>query len=54
MHGSSVYPKRINWSAILVDKPATLGKKETGSKAALPIFRDIVKQLKLNTDRPFF
>ena len=36
------------------DEPATLGKKETGSKAALPIFRDIVKQLNLNTDRPFF
>ncbi|MAW01593.1 MAG: penicillin-binding protein [Candidatus Pelagibacter sp.] len=36
------------------DEPATLGKLETGSKAALPIFRDIISQLKTNTNRPFF
>ena len=36
------------------DEPATLGKLETGSKAALPIFRDIVSKLKTSANRPFF
>ena len=36
------------------DEPATLGKFETGSKAALPIFRDIVSKLKTSANRPFF
>ena len=36
------------------DEPTTLGKKETGSKAALPIFSDIMKELKPNNFIPFF
>ena len=36
------------------DEPSTLGKKETGSKAALPIFFDIMKELKPNNFIPFF
>ena len=36
------------------DEPATLGKKETGSKAALPIFSDIMRELKPNNFVPFF
>ena len=36
------------------DEPSTLGKKETGSKAALPIFYDIMKELKPNNFIPFF
>ncbi len=36
------------------DEPSTLGKKETGSKAALPVFEDIMKKLKPNNYVPFF
>ena len=36
------------------DEPSTLGKKETGSKAALPVFYDIMKELKPNNFIPFF
>ena len=36
------------------DEPSTLGKKETGSKAALPIFYDIMEELKPNNFIPFF
>ncbi len=36
------------------DEPSTLGKKETGSKAALPVFADIMQQLKPNNFVPFF
>ena len=36
------------------DEPSTLGKKETGSKAALPVFEDIMKALKPNNFVPFF
>ena len=36
------------------DEPSTLGKKETGSKAALPVFSDIMKELKPNKFIPFF
>ncbi len=36
------------------DEPATLGKKETGSKAALPVFADIMRELKPNNFIPFF
>ena len=36
------------------DEPSTLGKKETGSKAALPVFEDIMKKLKPNNFVPFF
>ena len=36
------------------DEPTTLGKKETGSKAALPVFYDIMKELKPNKFIPFF
>ena len=36
------------------DEPSTLGKKETGSKAALPVFADIMKELKPNNFIPFF
>ncbi len=36
------------------DEPTTLGKKETGSKAALPIFSDIMRELKPNNFVPFF
>jgi penicillin-binding protein 1A len=36
------------------DEPSTLGKKETGSRAALPIFYDIMKELKPDNFIPFF
>ena len=36
------------------DEPSTLGKKETGSKAALPVFSDIMQELKPNKFIPFF
>ena len=36
------------------DEPSTLGKKETGSRAALPVFYDIMKELKPDNFIPFF
>ena len=36
------------------DEPSTLGKKETGSKAALPVFYDIMKKIKPDNFIPFF
>ncbi len=36
------------------DEPSTLGKKETGSRAALPVFYDIMKKIKPNNFIPFF
>ncbi|MDC0435769.1 PBP1A family penicillin-binding protein [Pelagibacteraceae bacterium] len=36
------------------DEPSTLGKKETGSRAALPVFYDIMKELKPDSFIPFF
>ena len=35
------------------DEPSTLGKKET-AKAALPVFADIMEELKPNNFIPFF
>ena len=36
-----------------MDNPQPLGKFETGSKAALPIFEEFVKAIKKSDARPF-
>jgi len=36
------------------DDPDTLGKFETGAKAALPVFEDIIKKLPKKNISPFF
>ncbi len=36
------------------DEPSSLGKFETGAKAALPIFEEIIKNTKQRNDLPFF
>ena len=36
-----------------MDNPKPLGKFETGSKAALPIFEEFVKKVKKSDARPF-
>ena len=44
------YIKFSNWSLYGYDNPRTLGKYETGSKAALPIFKDFIENALFKED----
>ena len=45
-----IFIKLSNWVYIGYDNPKTLGKFETGSKAALPIFKDFVEKALFKED----